>query len=157
MAEPQKGSALLLVCRNLPAGRGPDGIPRGSGQRGFDLLVLRGWGSHDANENDRGCGRLKICRWPSIAVSCARLFGGQQMRLLGLGGGGGSAAFHVLDHFARLKARRTDSDLFRLTVNQRPDILQVRVEAPFGLVIGVRDVVAGHRLLAAYFTNFCHL
>ena len=51
-----------------------------------------------------------------------------------------------LDGFLDLAATETacaDPNAFWLTVDQCPDWLEVRLEGPLGLVIGVTDVMAG--------------
>ena len=58
--------------------------------------------------------------------------------------------------FAATEAAGTDPNAFRLTVDQCPDWLEVGLEDPLGLVIGVTDVMAG---LAAFVTEIacvCH-
>ena len=69
------------------------------------------------------------------------------------------AGFPVLDVLKNLpgfQAGGTNRNPFGDAVNQGADFLQVRVPAPFGDIVGVGYVIAVHRLLAAYFTNFSH-
>ena len=47
-------------------------------------------------------------------------------------------------------------DILRLSVHHRADALQVWQPAPFGHVMSVGDITAGHRALAADFTSLRH-
>jgi hypothetical protein len=64
-----------------------------------------------------------------------------------------------LDRFldlATTQAASADPDALCLTVDQRPDRLEVGFEDPFGLVVGVTDVMAGLTTLAAEIACECH-
>ena len=54
---------------------------------------------------------------------------------------------------AGLKTACADRNFLYPTTDARPHRPQVRIEAPVGQVMSVRDVVAEHRLLAAIITN----
>jgi hypothetical protein len=58
--------------------------------------------------------------------------------------------------FAATQTARADPNSFWLTVDQCPDWLQVGLEDPLGLVIGVTDVMAGLALFAAEIACKCH-
>jgi hypothetical protein len=59
-------------------------------------------------------------------------------------------------NFAATQAACADPNAFWLTVNQCPDWLEVRLEDPLGLVIGVTDVMAGLATFAAEIACKCH-
>jgi len=64
-----------------------------------------------------------------------------------------------LDRFldlATTQAASADPEALCLTVDQRPDRLEVGFEDPFGLVIGVTDVMAGLTTLATEIACECH-
>ncbi len=64
-----------------------------------------------------------------------------------------------LDGFLDFAATQTacaDSNAFWLTVDQRTDWLEVGLEDPFGLVIGVTDVIAGLATFATEIACKCH-
>ena len=63
---------------------------------------------------------------------------------------------HVLCHFASAKTFCADRKPFRFAVNQSTHLLKVGIPAPFGGIIGVRDVISESRFLTAYFTHFGH-
>jgi hypothetical protein len=44
--------------------------------------------------------------------------------------------------FAAAETACADPNAFRLTVDQRPDWLEIRLEDPLGLVIGMADIIA---------------
>ena len=54
---------------------------------------------------------------------------------------------------ASLQTARANRNFLYPTANARPHRAQVRIEAPVGQVMGVRDVMAEHRFLAAIITN----
>ena len=58
--------------------------------------------------------------------------------------------------FAATQAACADSNAFRLTVDQCPDWLEVGLEGPLGLVIGVTDVMAGLATFATEIACKCH-
>ena len=58
--------------------------------------------------------------------------------------------------FATTQAASADPDAFCLAIDQRPDRLEVGFEDPFGLVIGVTDVMAGLATLATEIACECH-
>ena len=58
--------------------------------------------------------------------------------------------------FAATETAGADSNAFRLTVDQCPDWLEVGLEGPLGLVIGVTDVMAGLATFAAEIACICH-
>jgi hypothetical protein len=65
----------------------------------------------------------------------------------------------ALEGFLDLAAAETacaDTDAFRRTVDHCTDTLKVGVECPFGLVVGVTDVVAGLVFFRANVTYECH-
>ena len=62
----------------------------------------------------------------------------------------------VLDDLACLQAGGTNHPTFRNTIVQSPDALQIRHPPTLGRIMGVRNVVARHRLLTANFTNLGH-
>ena len=64
-----------------------------------------------------------------------------------------------LDGFLDLAATETaraDPNTFWLTVDQCPDWLEVGLEDPLGLVIGVTDVMAGLATFATEIAYKCH-
>ena len=64
-----------------------------------------------------------------------------------------------LDGFLDLAATETacaDTNAFWLTVDQCPDWLEVGLEDPLGLVIGVTDVMAGLAAFATEIACKCH-
>jgi len=64
-----------------------------------------------------------------------------------------------LDGFLDFAATQTacaDPNAFWLTVDQCPDWLQVGLEDPLGLVIGVTDVMAGLTTFATEIACKCH-
>ena len=70
-----------------------------------------------------------------------------------------SEFFTRLDGFydlATTQAARANSNTFRLTVDQRPNWLEVRFEDPLSLVIGVTDVMTGLATFAAEIACKCH-
>ena len=58
--------------------------------------------------------------------------------------------------FAATETAGADSNAFRLTVDQCQDWLEVGLEGPLGLVIGVTDVMAGLATFAAEIACKCH-
>ena len=58
--------------------------------------------------------------------------------------------------FAATEAAGTDPKAFRLTVDQCPDWLEVGLENPLGLVIGVTDVMAGLAAFVTEIAGVCH-
>jgi len=58
--------------------------------------------------------------------------------------------------FAATETAGTDPKAFGLSVYQRPHWLEVGLEDPLGLVVGVTDVMAGLTALAAEITSKCH-
>lgn len=58
--------------------------------------------------------------------------------------------------FTAAQAACADPNALWLTVNQCTDWLEVRLEDPLGLVIGVTDVIAGLATFAAEITCKCH-
>jgi hypothetical protein len=58
--------------------------------------------------------------------------------------------------FAATQAASADPDALCLTIDQRPDWLEVGFEDSFGLVIGVTDVMTGLATLAAEIACICH-
>ena len=54
------------------------------------------------------------------------------------------------------QAPSADPDALCLTIDQRPDRLEVGFEDPFGLVIGVTDVMAGLATLVTEIAGECH-
>ena len=58
--------------------------------------------------------------------------------------------------FAATQAASADPDALCLTIDQRPDRLEVGFEDSFGLVIGMTDVMAGLATLAAEIACECH-
>ena len=58
--------------------------------------------------------------------------------------------------FAATETAGADSNAFRLTVDQCPDWLEVGLEGPLGLVIGVTDVMAGLATFATEIACKCH-
>ena len=58
--------------------------------------------------------------------------------------------------FAATQAACADSNAFRLTVDQCPDWLEVGLEDPFGLVVGVTDVIAGLATFTTEIACKCH-
>ena len=70
-----------------------------------------------------------------------------------------SILLRKLDGFFNFAATETacaDPNAFRLTVDQCPDWLEVGLEDPLGLVIGVTDVMAGLAAFATEITCKCH-
>jgi hypothetical protein len=59
-------------------------------------------------------------------------------------------------NFAATQAACADPNAFRLTVNQCTDWLEVGLEDPLGLVIGVTDVMAGLATFATEIACKCH-
>jgi hypothetical protein len=65
----------------------------------------------------------------------------------------------MLDGLLNLAATETacaDPNAFRLPVDQCPDWLEVGLEDPLGLVIGVTDVMTGLPTFATEITCKCH-
>jgi len=58
--------------------------------------------------------------------------------------------------FAAAQAACANPNAFRLTVDQCPDWLEVGLEGPLGLVIGVTDVMAGLATFATKIACKCH-
>ena len=58
--------------------------------------------------------------------------------------------------FAAAQAACADPNALGLTVNQCPDWLEVGLEDPLGLVIGVTDVMAGLAAFATEIACKCH-
>jgi hypothetical protein len=58
--------------------------------------------------------------------------------------------------FAATETAGTDPNAFRLTVDQCSDWLEVGLEDPLGLVIGVTDVMAGLAAFATKIACKCH-
>jgi hypothetical protein len=58
--------------------------------------------------------------------------------------------------FAATQAACADPNTFWLTVDQCPDWLEVGLEDPLGLVIGVTDVMAGLATFATEIACICH-
>ena len=58
--------------------------------------------------------------------------------------------------FAATETAGADPNAFRLTGDQCPDWLEVGLEGPLGLVIGVTDVMAGLATFAAEIACKCH-
>ena len=58
--------------------------------------------------------------------------------------------------FAATETACADPNVFWLTVDQCPDWLEVRLEDPLGLVIGVTDVMAGLTAFATEIACKCH-
>ena len=52
--------------------------------------------------------------------------------------------------------RQAQADPAMLALNPEPAALQIGQKAPFGLVVSMGNVVAGHRLLSGDFTYLCH-
>jgi len=67
-----------------------------------------------------------------------------------------SLLYGFLD-FAATQAASADPDALCLTVDQRPDWLEVGFEDTFGFVIGVTDVMAGLATFAAEIACKCHV
>jgi hypothetical protein len=57
---------------------------------------------------------------------------------------------------ARPDTARADAHLYRLTLSDRLHVLQIRIPAFLGLIVGMADVIAHHGALAAYFAYFGH-
>ncbi len=60
------------------------------------------------------------------------------------------------EDLAATQAARANSNAFRLTVDQCPNWLEVGLEDPLGLVIGVTDVMAGLATFATEIACKCH-
>jgi hypothetical protein len=60
------------------------------------------------------------------------------------------------EDLAATQAARTDSNAFRLPIDECPDWLKVGLEDPLGLVIGVTDVMAGLAAFATEIACKCH-
>ncbi len=58
--------------------------------------------------------------------------------------------------FAAAETACADPNAFRLTVDQSPDWLEIGLEDPLGLVIGVTDVITGLATFATEITCKCH-
>lgn len=58
--------------------------------------------------------------------------------------------------FPTSEAAGADTDTPGRSVNQSPDTLQVGVERPFGLIVGVTDIMARLVLFGADVTYECH-
>ena len=71
-------------------------------------------------------------------------------------GGWGEITLNGFLDFAATETACADSNAFRLTVDQCPDWLEVGLEGPLGLVIGVTDVMAGLATFAAEIACKCH-
>jgi len=71
-------------------------------------------------------------------------------------GGWGEITLNGFLDFAATETAGADSNAFRLTVDQCPDWLEVGLEGPLGLVIGVTDVMAGLATFAAEIACICH-
>jgi hypothetical protein len=71
-------------------------------------------------------------------------------------GGWGEITLNGFLDFAATETAGADSNAFRLTVDQCPDWLEVGLEGPLGLVIGVTDVMAGLATFAAEIACKCH-
>ena len=71
-------------------------------------------------------------------------------------GGWGEITLNSFLDFAATETAGADSNAFRLTVDQCPDWLEVGLEGPLGLVIGVTDVMAGLATFAAEIACICH-
>lgn len=71
-------------------------------------------------------------------------------------GGWGEITLNGFYDFAAAQAACADPNAFRLTVDQCPDWLEVGLEGPLGLVIGVTDVMARLATFAAEIACKCH-
>ena len=71
-------------------------------------------------------------------------------------GGWGKITLNSFLDFAATQAACADSNAFRLTVDQCPNWLEVGLEGPLGLVIGVTDVMAGLATFATEIACKCH-
>ena len=71
-------------------------------------------------------------------------------------GGWGEITLNSFLDFPATQAASADSNAFRLTVDQCPDWLEVGLEDPLGLVIGVTDVMAGLATFATEIACKCH-
>ena len=58
--------------------------------------------------------------------------------------------------FAAAQAACADPNALRLTVDQGSDRLEVRLEDPLGLVVGMTDVMAGLATFATEIACKCH-
>ena len=58
--------------------------------------------------------------------------------------------------FAATKAACADPNAFGLAINQCSDWLEVGLEDPLGLVIGMTDIMAGLATFATEITGKCH-
>lgn len=54
------------------------------------------------------------------------------------------------------QAPGADTDILAHTADHRMDALQVRIEYPLGLIVGMADIVSRDRALAAEFTAIRH-
>ena len=72
-------------------------------------------------------------------------------------GGWGEITLNSFLDFAATQAASADPDALCLTVDQRPDWLEVGFEDTFGFVIGVTDVMAGLATFAAEIACKCHV
>jgi len=71
-------------------------------------------------------------------------------------GGWGEITLNGFLDFAATQAACADPNAFWLTVDQCPDWLEVGLEDPLGLVIGVTDVMAGLTTFATEIACKCH-
>ena len=69
--------------------------------------------------------------------------------------GGQTGSGRLYDQ-AGTQAPRTYLDALDATVADGANALQIWVEASFGQVVGMADMVPGHGLFPAYFTDFRH-
>ncbi len=74
----------------------------------------------------------------------------------GLVGGWGEITLNGFLDFAATQAACANPNAFWLTVDQCPDWLEVGLEDPLGLVIGVTDVMAGLAAFATEIACKCH-
>jgi len=68
----------------------------------------------------------------------------------------GMDKLRYLDDLVRFDAVRAHGEMLRLSVDPRPDLLEVRFPAPSCKVVRVADVIAGDRLLSANVADLCH-
>lgn len=100
----------------------------------------------------------RIAIQKKVAIQQKRARGGALSELDRFGRSlGGLFGPHVFGHFAGLHTGGANGDPLGGAVDHGADRLEIRIPAPPGGVVGVRDVIAEHRLFAAYFTNFGHI
>jgi hypothetical protein len=61
-----------------------------------------------------------------------------------------------LDDLPRSQTSRADAKPLDAAVDEGPNRLEVRLEAPRAHIVGVTDLAAHNRTLAADFASFCH-